>query len=29
VRSEMQVAVDFAIASPYPKPEEAEEDVYA
>jgi pyruvate dehydrogenase E1 component alpha subunit len=29
VRSEMQAAVDFAIAAPYPKPEEAEQDVYA
>jgi acetoin:2,6-dichlorophenolindophenol oxidoreductase subunit alpha len=29
VESEMQVAVDFAIAAPYPKPEEAEQDVYA
>ena len=29
VRAEMQVAVDFAIAAPYPTPEEAEQDVYA
>jgi acetoin:2,6-dichlorophenolindophenol oxidoreductase subunit alpha len=29
VRSEMQTAVDFAIAAPYPNPEEAEQDVYA
>ena len=29
VRAEMQAAVDFAIASSYPKPEEAEQDVYA
>jgi acetoin:2,6-dichlorophenolindophenol oxidoreductase subunit alpha len=29
VRAEMQSAVDFAIAAPYPKPEEAEQDVYA
>src|SRR5271169_4708995 len=29
VRAEMQTAVDFAIAAPYPKPEEAEQDVYA
>jgi acetoin:2,6-dichlorophenolindophenol oxidoreductase subunit alpha len=29
VRTEMQAAVDFAIAAPYPKPEEAEQDVYA
>jgi len=29
VRREMQAAVDFAIAAPYPKPEEAEQDVYA
>jgi acetoin:2,6-dichlorophenolindophenol oxidoreductase subunit alpha len=29
VRAEIQSAVDFAIASPYPKPEEAEQDVYA
>jgi pyruvate dehydrogenase E1 component alpha subunit len=29
VESEMQAAVDFAVAAPYPKPEEAEEDVYA
>jgi pyruvate dehydrogenase E1 component alpha subunit len=29
VRAEMQAAVDFAIAAPYPKPEEAEQDVYA
>jgi acetoin:2,6-dichlorophenolindophenol oxidoreductase subunit alpha len=29
VRQEMQTAVDFAIAAPYPAPEEAEQDVYA
>jgi acetoin:2,6-dichlorophenolindophenol oxidoreductase subunit alpha len=29
VRAEMQAAVDFAIAAPFPKPEEAEQDVYA
>jgi len=29
VRAEMQTAVEFAIAAPYPKPEEAEQDVYA
>ena len=29
VRAEMQAAVDFAIAAPYPQPEEAEQDVYA
>jgi acetoin:2,6-dichlorophenolindophenol oxidoreductase subunit alpha len=29
VRAEMQAAVDFAIAAPYPKPKEAEQDVYA
>ena len=29
VREQMQAAVDFAIAAPYPKPEEAEQDVYA
>jgi pyruvate dehydrogenase E1 component alpha subunit len=29
VRAEMQSAVDFAIAAPYPVPEEAEQDVYA
>jgi pyruvate dehydrogenase E1 component alpha subunit len=29
VRAEMQSAVDFAVAAPYPKPEEAEQDVYA
>jgi acetoin:2,6-dichlorophenolindophenol oxidoreductase subunit alpha len=29
VRAEMQTAVDFAIAAPYPNPEEAEQDVYA
>ena len=29
VRAEMQAAVDFAIAASYPKPEEAEQDVYA
>jgi acetoin:2,6-dichlorophenolindophenol oxidoreductase subunit alpha len=29
VRAEMQTAVDFAIAAPYPIPEEAEQDVYA
>lgn len=29
VRAEMQSAVDFAVAAPYPKAEEAEQDVYA
>ena len=29
VRAEMQSAVDFAVAAPYPNPEEAEQDVYA
>ncbi len=29
VRADMQAAVEFAIAAPYPKPEEADEDVYA
>jgi TPP-dependent pyruvate/acetoin dehydrogenase alpha subunit len=29
VRSEMKAAVEFAIAAPYPKPQEAGEDVYA
>jgi len=29
VRAEMQAAVDFAIATPYPDPVEAEQDVYA
>ena len=29
VRAEIQAAVDFAIAAPYPHPEEAEQDVYA
>ncbi len=29
VRAEMQAAVDFAIAASYPKPEQAEQDVYA
>jgi acetoin:2,6-dichlorophenolindophenol oxidoreductase subunit alpha len=29
VRAEMQAAVDFAIAAPYPNSEEAEQDVYA
>jgi acetoin:2,6-dichlorophenolindophenol oxidoreductase subunit alpha len=29
VRGEMKAAVDFALASPYPRPEEAEQDVYA
>jgi len=29
VRAEMKVAVEFAIAAPYPKPEEADQDVYA
>ncbi|HEY6946817.1 MAG TPA: thiamine pyrophosphate-dependent dehydrogenase E1 component subunit alpha [Candidatus Acidoferrum sp.] len=29
VRAEMKAAVEFAIAAPYPKPEEAGEDVYA
>jgi TPP-dependent pyruvate/acetoin dehydrogenase alpha subunit len=26
---EMDKAVEFAVAAPYPKPEEAEQDVYA
>lgn len=29
VRGEMKAAVEFAIAAPYPSPEEAEQDVYA
>jgi acetoin:2,6-dichlorophenolindophenol oxidoreductase subunit alpha len=29
VKAEMQVAVDFAVAAPYPNPDEAEQDVYA
>jgi pyruvate dehydrogenase E1 component alpha subunit len=29
VRSEMQAAVEFAIAAPYPTPEQAEQNVYA
>src|SRR5437764_5801685 len=29
VRAEMKAAVEFAIAAPYPKPEEAEQGVYA
>jgi acetoin:2,6-dichlorophenolindophenol oxidoreductase subunit alpha len=29
VRTEMQAAVDFAVAAPYPDPVEAEQDVYA
>jgi len=29
VRAEMKAAVEFAIAAPYPAPEQAEEDVYA
>jgi acetoin:2,6-dichlorophenolindophenol oxidoreductase subunit alpha len=29
VKAEMQSAVDFAIAAPYPNPDEAEQDVYA
>jgi len=29
VRAEMKAAVEFAIATPYPKPEEADQDVYA
>jgi TPP-dependent pyruvate/acetoin dehydrogenase alpha subunit len=29
VRVEMQAAVDFALAAPYPHPDEAEQDVYA
>jgi acetoin:2,6-dichlorophenolindophenol oxidoreductase subunit alpha len=29
VRDEMKAAVEFAIAAPYPSPEEAQEDVYA
>ena len=29
VRAEMKAAVEFAIAAPYPKPHEANEDVYA
>ena len=27
--AEMDKAVEFAIASPYPKPEEVDQDVYA
>jgi acetoin:2,6-dichlorophenolindophenol oxidoreductase subunit alpha len=29
VRTEMKAAVEFALAAPYPRPEEAEQDVYA
>jgi acetoin:2,6-dichlorophenolindophenol oxidoreductase subunit alpha len=29
VRAEMLAAIDFAVAAPYPRPEEAEQDVYA
>jgi pyruvate dehydrogenase E1 component alpha subunit len=29
VRAEIQTAVDFAIAAPYPDPSEADQDVYA
>jgi TPP-dependent pyruvate/acetoin dehydrogenase alpha subunit len=29
VRAEMLSAVEFAVAAPYPSPEEAEQDVYA
>jgi len=29
VRAEIQTAVDFAIAAPYPSPDEADQDVYA
>jgi TPP-dependent pyruvate/acetoin dehydrogenase alpha subunit len=29
VRAQMQSAVEFAVAAPYPSPEEAEQDVYA
>ncbi len=29
VRAEMKAAVEFAIAAPYPRPEEVDEDVYA
>ncbi|HUK31166.1 MAG TPA: thiamine pyrophosphate-dependent enzyme, partial [Candidatus Acidoferrum sp.] len=29
VHAEMKAAVEFAIAAPYPSPEEAEQDVYA
>jgi TPP-dependent pyruvate/acetoin dehydrogenase alpha subunit len=29
VRTQMQSAVEFAVAAPYPSPEEAEQDVYA
>jgi TPP-dependent pyruvate/acetoin dehydrogenase alpha subunit len=29
VKAEMQAAVEFAIASPYPSPDQAEQDVYA
>jgi TPP-dependent pyruvate/acetoin dehydrogenase alpha subunit len=29
VRAEIKVAVDFAMAAPYPSPEEADQDVYA
>jgi acetoin:2,6-dichlorophenolindophenol oxidoreductase subunit alpha len=29
VKSEIAAAVEFAVASPYPKPEEAERDFFA
>jgi len=29
VRAEMKVAVDFAIAAPYPNADKVEQDVYA
>jgi pyruvate dehydrogenase E1 component alpha subunit len=29
LESEMQKAVDFAVAAPYPTPDEVEQDVYA
>jgi acetoin:2,6-dichlorophenolindophenol oxidoreductase subunit alpha len=29
VRAEMKAAVEFAIAAPYPRPEEVDQDVYA
>ena len=29
VRAEMKVAVEFAVAAPYPRPEEVDQDVYA
>jgi TPP-dependent pyruvate/acetoin dehydrogenase alpha subunit len=29
VKSEMQSAVDFAVSSPYPSPDEVDQDVYA